>query len=343
MRRQLRMPGCTGLVAALLLGGAPSIWAGFGMNKTRVTLPRLRPPASPLLVERISLDVSSDSPDVSASHADFVRTRLTHTLGAWDLYRVVDPREDPQAVIRVSLRGMDATIRTDTEMESKYVKIGERQEWDEKKKKNVTKDVMGYRNEPVTVHVIEGRVQGVAQIQSGGVAKRQEDVGHKYGGRMKNLTDFPLEVRTVSGLRDYLVAQLANKVVAVAAFGPDPVEALLATDGELKTGNKFAEAGLFKEALEEWSRRTFKGDKEAARLHNVGVATEALAYAHAPFAPEHLAQLQQAKELYKRAFMMDPGEKYFTDPLKRIDISLDFAQRAGSLKADLDRVRGVNK
>ncbi len=36
------------------------------MNKTRVTLPRLRPPSAPLLVERLSLDVASDSPDVSA-------------------------------------------------------------------------------------------------------------------------------------------------------------------------------------------------------------------------------------------------------------------------------------
>jgi hypothetical protein len=206
--------------------------------------------------------------------------------------------------------------------EDKYVKIGENQEWDEKQKKNVKKDVMGYRKEPVTVHVIEGRVQGAAQVEVGG-AIRRDDVSFTYAGRDKRLYNFPDEVRTIAGLRDYLVAHLADKAVAVATFGPDPVEALLATDGDLKPGNKFTEAGLFKEALDEWSRRTFKGDKEAARLHNIGVATEALAYTLAPFAPEHLAQLQQARELYKRAFMMDPGEKYFADPLKRIDVSLE--------------------
>jgi hypothetical protein len=233
---------------------------------------------------------------------------------------------------------METTIRTDTEMENRYVKIGERQEWDAKQKKNVTKDVMGYRKEPVTVHVIEGRVQGVAQVEANG-ATRREDVSFKYGGREKYLSSFPEEVRTIAGLRDYLVAHLADKAVAVATFGPEPVEALLATDGDLKAGNKFAEAGLFKEALEEWNRRTFKRDKEAARLHNVGVGTEALAYGLPPFAPEHLAKLQEARELYKRALMMDPGEKYFADPLKRIDVSLEFAQRGASMKADLDRAR----
>jgi hypothetical protein len=334
----LRTLGYAGLSAVLLVAGPPAVRADFGMSKTRLMLPRLRPPSSPILVERVSLDVASDSADVSASHADLVRTRLAQTLTAWNLYRVVDARENPEAVLRVSLRGMETTIRTDTEMENKYVKIGERQEWDAKQKKNVTKDVMGYRKEPVTVHVIEGRVQGVAQVEAGG-ATRREDVSFKYGERSKYLSSFPEEVRTIAGLRDYLVAHLADRAVAVATFGPDPVEALLATDGDLKPGNKFAEAGLFKEALDEWSRRTFKGDKEAARLHNIGVATEALAYTLAPFAPEHLAQLQQARELYKRAFMMDPGEKYFAEPLKRIDVSLDFAQRGAAMKADLDRAR----
>lgn len=338
MSCQLRMLRYVALSAALAGAVAPAIRADFGMSKTRIMLPRLRPPSTPILLERISLDVSSDSADVSTSHADYVRTRLAQNLSAWQLYRVVDSRESPDAVVRVTLRGMDSTIRSEVEMEDKYVKIGEKQEWDAKKKKTVTRDVMGYRKEPVTVHVIEGRVQGAAQVEAGGVIRR-EDVGFAYRRREKRLYNFPDEVRTISGLRDYLVARLADKAVAVATFGPDPVEALLATDGDLKPGNKFAEAGLYKEALDEWSRRTFKGDKEAARLHNVGVATEALAYTLAPFAPDHLAQLQQARELYKRAFMMDPGEKYFADPLKRIDVSLEFAQRAAAMKADLDRAR----
>ena len=339
MRHTLTALGFAVLSAAVLLFGNPlPISAGFGMSKTRVMLPRLRPPSLPILVERVALAVTADSADVSASHADLVRSRLAEALEAWNLHRVVDPREEPEAVFRVSLRGMDAAIRNEIVMESNYVKIGEREELDNKTKKMVTKDVMGYRKEPVTFHVIEGRVQGVAQVEGAG-PDRWEDVSASFEGRLKNLAEFPAEVRTVAGLRDYLVAEFANRAVTVATFGPAAVDALLATDGELKAGNRFAEAGLFKEALEEWNRRTFKGNKEAARLHNVGVASEALAYALAPFTSEHLAQLQQAQVLYKRAFMMDPGEKYFTDPLKRIEVSLDFAQRAATVKKDMDLTR----
>lgn len=325
-------------VAVLLAGNPLSLSAGFGISKTRVMLPRLQPPSVPILAERVALLVSADSADVSAAHADVVRNRIAEAMEAWKLHRVVDPREDPGAVFRVSLRGMETAIRDETEMETKYVKIGEKEEWDEKKKKMVTKDVMGNRKEPVTYHVIEGRVQGAAQVEGAG-SGRPEDVSFRFWERSKYLTDFPDEVRTMAGLRDYLVAEFANKAITVATFGPAPVEALLASDGELKTGNALAQAGLFKDALEEWNRRTFKGGKEAARLHNVGVATEARAYALAPFEAEHAAQLQQAKELYRRAFMMDSNEKYFADPLKRIEVSLDFAQRAAAVKKDMDAAR----
>jgi len=324
--------------AVLLVGNPLPISAGFGMTKTRVMLPRLQPPSSPILAERVALSVTADSPDVSAAHADYVRERVAEALEAWKLHRVVDPREDPGAVFQVSLRGIETEIRDEMVMEDKYVKIGEKEEWDAKKKKNVTKDVMGYRKEPVTFHVIEGRVQGVAQVEPTGPA-RWQDVGARYHLRTKHRADVPEEVRSMSGLRDYLVAELASKAISVATFGPAPVEALLASDGELKAGNKLALVGLFTDALEEWNRKTFKGDKEAARLHNVGVATEARAYALAPFAPEHAVQLQQAKELYKRAFMMDPNEKYFADPLKRIEVSLDFAQRSAAVKSDMDAMR----
>ena len=94
---RLRMLGCAGLSVALLVAGAPSVRADFGMSKTRVMLPRLRPPSSPILVERVSLYVVSDSADVSASHADFVRTRLAQALSAWNLYRIVDSRENLEA------------------------------------------------------------------------------------------------------------------------------------------------------------------------------------------------------------------------------------------------------
>jgi hypothetical protein len=108
-------------------------------------------------------------------------------------------------------------------------------------------------------------------------------------------------------------------------------------DGDLKAGNRLAEAGLFKQALAEWSRKTFSGDKEAARLHNLGVAHEALAYELPPDAAEHRSELEQASEQYRKALALDPGEKYFAEPIQRIDTSLRYAAGATALLADRQR------
>jgi hypothetical protein len=123
----------------------------------------------------------------------------------------------------------------------------------------------------------------------------------------------------------------------VVTFSPDPVEALLAVDGDLKAGNRLAEAGLFKQALTEWTRRTWSGDKEAARLHNVGVAHEALAYELPPDAAQHRAELEQASEHYRKALALDPGEKYFAEPIRRIETSLAYAAGASAFLAERAR------
>ena len=58
-----------------------------------------------------------------------------------------------------------------------------------------------------------------------------------------------------------------------------------------------------------------------------------------PYAPEHRAALEQAKSLYTQAFLMDPGEKYFAEPLKRIEVSLEQADAALRIKTTIDAAR----
>jgi hypothetical protein len=58
------------------------------------------------------------------------------------------------------------------------------------------------------------------------------------------------------------------------------------------------------------------------------VAHEALAYALPIDGPEHRAELAQAQDFYKKALALDPGEKYFTEPMQRIEVSLQYAANA---------------
>jgi hypothetical protein len=301
--------------------------AKFGMSKTRVMLPRLRPPVNALLAETVYLDVRSESPEVTGSHVSLVKGRVEDALRGSDMYRLVDRERDADAVLKVSLSALRAEVRDEVRMETKYVKIGERQEWNEKKKKYETKDIYGNRSEPVSYRIADGSLS--ANVVVGGQGgDRTTDVGGSYHKQLRMDGNMPSEMATEESLKRFLVTATADAVVGQVTFAPDPVEALLAVNDELKAGNKLAEAGLFQEALDEWSRRTYKGDTEAARLHNVGVAHEALAYRLPPFTAEHRGHLTQAKELYLKAMQMDSGEKYFREPPPRVDQSLAYAATA---------------
>jgi tetratricopeptide (TPR) repeat protein len=314
-------------VLGIALGLTGVAEAKFGMSKTRVMLPRVRPPVNALLAETVYLDVRSESPEVTGSHVSIVKGRVEDALRGSDMYRLLDRERGADATLRVSLSSLRAEVRDEVRMETKYVKIGERQEWNDKKKKMETKDVYGNRSEPENWRVADGSLSATVVVQGGG-GDRTTDVGGSYHKQFKMEGGLPPEASTEESLKRYLVTATADNVVGQITFAPDPVEALLAVNDELKAGNKLAEAGLYQEALEEWSRRTFKGDTEAARLHNLGVAHEAIAYKMPPFTPEHRGHLTEAKELYLKALQLDSDEKYFREPPPRVDQSLAYAATA---------------
>jgi hypothetical protein len=319
---------------AILLGLSGLAEAKFGMSKTRVMLPRVRPPVNALLAETVYLDIRSESPEVTGAHVSIVKGRVEDALRGSDMYRLVDRERGADAVLRVSLSALRAEVRDEVRMETKYVKIGERQEWNDKKKKMETKDVYGNRSEPENWRIADGSLSATVEVQGQG-GERTTDVGGSYHKQFKMEGSVPPEASTEESLKRFLVTATADNVVGQVTFAPDPVEVLLAVNDELKAGNKLAEAGLFREALDEWNRRTYKGDTEAARLHNVGVAHEALAYKLPPFTPEHRAQLTEAKEDYLKALQLDSGEKYFRDPPPRVDQSLAYAATAALFMQEL--------
>jgi hypothetical protein len=322
-------------LALAALGLALPAAAKFGISKTRVVLPRVRPPESPLLAETVSLDVRSSAPEVTGTYVGLVRGRLEEGLRSSGLYQVVDRGAD--AAVRVDMDALRAEVRDEIRMEQKRVKVGERQEWDDKKKKMVTKDVYGDRDEPVSWRVADGSLSATLEVE-GPDGHRTSDAGGTYHNQFK-MEGVPPEAATEESLRRFLVERTAERAVAAVTFSPDPVEVLLAVNGELKAGNRLAEQGLFEQALEEWGKRTYKGDTEAARLHNVGVGHEALAYKFPPFTPEHRSHLEQAQELYAQAQRLDPDEKYFRDPPPRVELSLQYAASAAVFMSELEQFR----
>jgi hypothetical protein len=330
----MRRSALLAVAAAALSVGSPAL-AKFGISKTRVTLPRLKPPEVRVLAGSLAVEVRSSTSEVSGSHVSLVRGRLEEAIAGSRLFQLVPRARDADALVRLTLDALSAEVRDEVEMESRYVKIGEKEVWNEKKKKYETENVYGNRDEPVSYRVAEGSLSATLEIQAED-GSQTRDAGASYSQRFKKDGSVPAEARSEEALRRFLVDEAAGNAVGLVAYGSDPVEVLLAVDGELKPGNRLAEEGHFDSALVEWQRKTYKGDKEAARQHNVGVAHEALAYGFRPHTPEHLAELQKAREFYRSARELDSGEKYFKDPLERIERSLRYAEAAAQLRAELD-------
>jgi hypothetical protein len=320
----------------LALAAAAPADAKFGISKTRVTLHRSRPPEVPILGETVAVEVTATSRRISDGQLARIQDRVEDALRAWKLFSIMDAPASAETVVRVSVSDLESRIRETVEYEDKYVKIGEHQEWNEKKQKYETKSDYGNRREPVNVTVATGSISASVKVDTP-LGSHSADASASYDQEFKGSTKVASEARSEEALEQFLVESAGAQAAAVVSFSPDPVEALLAVDGDLKPGNRLAEAGLFQQALAEWTRRTFKGDKEAARLHNIGVAHEALAYELPPDAPQHRAALEQASEHYRKALALDPSEKYFAEPLRRIETSLGYAAGAAAFLAERQR------
>ncbi len=331
------MRGSVAVTAALLLGVlAPSVQAKFGISKTRILLPRSSPPRIHLLGRTVSVEVTTEARRVTDRQLRVVQDRVEAALRATPDFELVAASSRPENLVRVVMDEMEARIRESITYESKYVKIGERQEWNAKKNRYETKDVYGNRQEPVTVRTVTGRLGARVQAETPGGPK-SADASVTYDQQFKGNATAPPEAYSEEALERFLVEEAAQNAVAAVTFSPDPLDAMLAVDGDLKNGNRLAEAAMFEEALAEWGRRTLRGDKEAARLHNIGVAHEALAYKHPPHSDEHQSALEKAADHYRRALALDPGEKYFAEPTQRVVESLRMADDARAYRVELAR------
>lgn len=329
------------VVSALVLAAAclpTAALAKFGVSKTKITLQRTRPPELQLVGETVAIEVDSDARGVRSSELDSVRRTLEDAFRNSHSFRLIDDAGDADNRVRVTVASIESRVRESVVYEEKYVKTGERREWNEKKQKWETKDVWGNRKEPVDVTKADGRVDAQVEVTNS-LGTRSADAGESYLNEWKGSATVPSEAHSEDALERHLMDQVGHHAAATVSFTAEPLEVLLAVDGELKAGNGLAEGGRFEEALAEWSRLSLKGDKEAARLHNLGVAHEALAYRLPMNDPQHRRHLEEADRLYQQAHRLDPDEKYFAPPLERIQASLNAASAGERFLAELDRSR----
>jgi hypothetical protein len=135
------------------------------------------------------------------------------------------------------------------------------------------------------------------------------------------------EPHTMEDVVEILVDQTAQRVAARLVDTNERVEVLLAR-GALDQNNRNADAGQwtkFVEELETMPPLPHLSD-DAYRLYNIGVGDEALGYkAESPAGAKRY--FEQAVMQYRKAGEANPREKYFIEPVNRIEIALEHYKR----------------
>jgi hypothetical protein len=108
------------------------------------------------------------------------------------------------SAVHVLVEEVDARVEDNVTYEIRNVKVGERQEWDDKKKKMVTKDVYKDRSVPVHVHTAHGHVAAHVEVEAPGGAPRNADAGAAYDDEFKGDVRIPEQASSESSLEHYL-------------------------------------------------------------------------------------------------------------------------------------------
>ncbi len=131
------------------------------------------------------------------------------------------------------------------------------------------------------------------------------------------------EPHTMEDVLQILVNRSAQRVAARLVTTNERVEVYLAR-GALDDNNRYADAGQwtkFVEGLETMSPLSSMAD-DSYRLYNIGVGDEALGY-KADSAASAKRYFEQAVIQYRKAGEANPDEKYFIEPVNRIEIALE--------------------
>jgi hypothetical protein len=131
------------------------------------------------------------------------------------------------------------------------------------------------------------------------------------------------EPHTMEDVIEILVDRTAQRVAARLVNTSERVEVMLAR-GALDQNNRNADAGQWTKFVEELETMPPLAhlDDDAYRLYNIGVGDEALGYrAESPASARRY--FEQAVMQYRKAGEANPQEKYFIEPVNRIEIALE--------------------
>lgn len=305
-------------LAAVLASPTPTraqFRAGLLKKTTEVTLTRKRPPKVLITGAAVRVEVVSQTHSRDNVAVRFKSTIETRLLANDSRLRV--EQAEPDTLILCTINRLD-TKQTAGQRTVKVSKqIGTKQVWNEKKKVNETQAVYGLVDETRSFTTVQGDMSISVQVRDRrtGAPIDSQVFSPSYTEEFAAGTTPPDEGRVEQSLMDRGAAEFVSRVTTTQ----EPIRVMLARTSEIDKLNDLGAAGLWNRMLEQLEQiPPFpKPDKEAYRLYNLGVASEALAYGADDIGMAKKF-LEQASSLYGQALERKPDEEYFRSPQMRV-------------------------
>ena len=281
---------------------------GFGFTKKAVVMNRLKPPVTAVGARRVKVSVSSErseNKDDAVTLRSYAEEAILNGAGT-----LAGEKEKGDIQVRINIERLDSHESNDSKTETHYRKIGSHQEWDDKKKKYVTKDDYGDVTETVHVKKVSGTLSGSWDIaDKSGKVIESGSIAESYDQSFKDGTGAPAPSR----VEDDLLKKSATVVASQLVPTSDRVSVIV-PKGSFESLIPLAEMNAWDRYLAGVEAVPAKKDarQEAYRQYALALGKEGLAYSSVEDRSNTVALLREAVAHYERAVKDNPGEKIFS-------------------------------
>lgn len=306
---------------------------GFGGRKKTIVLERKLPAAAKLPGSSFNVKVAAQNPqymDVASKLQSVVETQMIRFNS--DLSSSEDK---PDATIAIRVLNYNLTQKAESDLAASSLShVGKNKNSTGQQPTanrvtgtlSVTYQARTRAGTTIDAEPIEVKFQQVFDSTSETVSKTKElfsKIPHP-GRKSAQDDDTP---HTMGDVEELLVNRMAERIAARLVNTNERVPVFLAR-GKLDDNNRYADAGQWTQFVEnlEMMAPLPSTEDDAYRLYNIGVGNEALGYkAESPAGARRY--FEQAVLYYRKAGDANTKEKYFIEPVNRIEIALEHYKR----------------
>jgi hypothetical protein len=321
-------------IAAVLMAGCPAMLSGQGFtgkfgSKTTIVLNRKLPAAVTLKGKSFAVKVAAVRPQDPCQKmvTDKLQSTVETAIIRYNSELQLDP-DKPDTVISVKVVNCNAVATPEYTTALTGKNKGQQQQTGVKVNGDLTVAYQARTRAGATVDAepIDVKYKHEFNNVNSAVSGTKNLIGKLplVGKKHSDDDDNSDDPHTKEDILQIMVNRVTERIAARLVNTNEKVEVRLARGSMFDEDNRLAEAARWSQYVEAMETMTPlpKPEDDSYRLYNIGVGDEALGYkAETPAGAK--AAFEKAVIQYRKAGEANPHEKYFIEPVNRIEIALE--------------------